>query len=278
MNDLDHELRNGLLDSLSDAYNPALCRPLLFFLFHPFCSRRGPNSVSDYKYVPGFIRVEPGEGKGEEGRGEEWFEWEILLSRYGTVRHGTARYGTVRYGTARHGTVRHGTVRYSTIRIALFLRVNLVEFWSLRLWLRRCLFLWMMLLRLRLLLLLLVLLLVLFFAIAIAASVHVVCCCSCCCCCCFSCCCWCHLRCSCNCCCLCAPLLVSLMLLLSCVVGVDAAIASRTEDVRSRRTRPTFFHTSGGCRKQVDRNVHRPSYRQNLGASFHIRSSPPETA
>lgn len=38
--------------------------------------------MPDFSMMPGFIRVEPSDGKGNEGIGEEWFEWEILLSRY----------------------------------------------------------------------------------------------------------------------------------------------------------------------------------------------------
>lgn len=46
------------------------------------CTACSGGKIADYHYVPGFIRVEPGEGRGVQGRGEEWFEWEILLSRY----------------------------------------------------------------------------------------------------------------------------------------------------------------------------------------------------
>lgn len=35
----------------------------------------------DLTHVPGFIRVEPGEGGGNQGIGEEWYEWEVTLSR-----------------------------------------------------------------------------------------------------------------------------------------------------------------------------------------------------
>lgn len=42
---------------------------------------RGARTPADYRYVPGYVRVEPGHGKGLDGRGEEFFEWEILLSR-----------------------------------------------------------------------------------------------------------------------------------------------------------------------------------------------------
>lgn len=53
---------------------------------------RGYASSAEYKFVPGFIRVEPEPGGGDKGRGEEWFEWEIILSRCGALRFGFDRY------------------------------------------------------------------------------------------------------------------------------------------------------------------------------------------
>eukprot|EP00904_Undaria_pinnatifida_P007118 jgi/Undpi1/3536/HiC_scaffold_16.g06908.m1 len=67
--------------------------------------RRGRNGPVDYKYVPGFIRVEPGEGQVVEGRGEEWFEWEILLSRFFPLKiSGAGTYMTLQASKVlRHG-------------------------------------------------------------------------------------------------------------------------------------------------------------------------------
>lgn len=49
---------------------------------------RGNKKSPNYRFAPGFIRIEPEAGRDEElpGIDGEWYEWEVILSRYHHVR------------------------------------------------------------------------------------------------------------------------------------------------------------------------------------------------